>query len=341
MKLTRLTLIALLLMGTLAVFAQKKPVHFTAMFYNVENLFDTINDPAIQDEEYLPDARIPWNSARYNLKIHNISKVMASIDSPKLPDIIGLAEIENRSVLESLVRSAYLKSGGYKIVHFDSPDERGIDVALLYKSSSFKLLKAEPIKITLPSADKDYTRDILYVKGVALNKTTLHIFVNHWPSRGGGQEVSEKNRLEAAAVLRRKIDMIIANDPLANILVMGDLNDNPTDKSISEVLAAISPASTYVASKLYSLLTPRFKNGEGSLYYKSWDMFDQLIVSGIMLSPTKGLKCKPVDAIVFKPEWILYKNKDGEMLPNRTATREYHGGFSDHLPVFVKFTLLR
>ena len=109
--------------------------------------------------------------------------------------------------------------------------------------------------------------------------------------------------------------MIIANDPLANILVMGDLNDNPTDKSISEVLAAISPASTYVASGLYSLLTPRFKNGEGSLYYKSWDMFDQLIVSGIMLNATKGLKCKPVDAIVFKPEWILYKNRDGEMLP--------------------------
>jgi len=341
MKLTRLTLIALLLIGTVSVSAQKKPVHFTAMFYNTENLFDTLNDPATVDEEYLPNARIPWNTERYNLKIDHISKVMASIDSPVLPDIIGMAEIENRSVLESLVRSANLKAGGYKIVHFDSPDERGIDVALFYKSSSFRLLKAEPITVTLPSADKDRTRDILYVKGIALKKTTIHIFINHWPSRNGGQDASEKNRLAAASVLRHKIDLILASDPLANILVMGDLNDNPTDKSISEVLSAVAPESTYTASGLYSLLLARFKNGEGSLYYKSWDMFDQVIVSGDLLSPAKGLKCMPEDAVVFKPEWILYKNKEGEMVPNRTATREYHGGYSDHLPVFVKFTLLR
>lgn len=341
MKLTRLTLIALLLVGTSPVFAQKKPVHFTAMFYNVENLFDTVNDPAIQDEEYLPTAQIPWNTERYNLKIDHISKVMASVDSPVLPDIIGMAEIENLSVLQSLVRSANLRANGYKIIHFDSPDERGIDVAMLYKSSSFKLLKAEPVKVALPSADRDRTRDILYVKGLALKKITIHIFINHWPSRNGGQEVSEKNRLAAAAVLRQRIDLILAADPFANILVMGDLNDNPTDKSISEVLSAAAPATTYSTSLLYNLSLPRYKNGEGSLFYKSWDMFDQVIVSGDLLIQGKGLKCMPNDAIVFKPEWVLYKNKNGEMVPNRTATREYHGGYSDHLPVFVKFTLLR
>lgn len=340
MKLTRLTLLLLLLFGTAAAFAQKKPIHFTAMFYNTENLFDTINDPATMDEEYLPNAIIPWNTERYNLKINHISKVMASVDSLTLPDIIGVAEIENRSVLESLVRSTNLKAGGYKIVHFDSSDERGIDVALLYKSSRFRLLKAEPLNVTLP-ADKDRTRDILYVKGIVMKKTPIHIFINHWPSRNGGQEASEKNRMAAAAVLRHKIDLIFASDPLANILVMGDFNDNPTDKSITEGLSATAPGFMYTASGLYSLLLPRFKNGEGSLYYKKWDMFDQVIVSGDLLIQGKGLKCKPADAKVFKPEWVLYKNKYGEMVPNRTATREYHGGYSDHLPVFVKFTFVR
>lgn len=341
MKQTRLTFIALLLIATATAFAQKKPVHFTAMFYNVENLFDTINDPSINDEEYLPNAKMPWNTARFNLKIEHISKVMASVDATVFPDIIGMAEVENLSVVQNLVNSANLKAGRYKIVHFDSPDERGIDVALLYNSRKFRLLQAEPLKVALPSADKDRTRDILYVKGIALKKTIIHIFINHWPSRGGGQEVSEKNRMAAATVLRHKIDLILAADPLANILVMGDLNDNPTDKSITEVLTSTAPELTASPSRLYSLLLPRFKNGEGSLYYKSWDMFDQVIVSGDLLSPGKGLKCKPEDAVVFKPEWILYKNKDGEMLPNRTATREYHGGYSDHLPVLVKFTLLR
>ena len=341
MKTTRLTFIALLLIVSACSYAQKKPVHFTAMFYNVENLFDTINDPAINDEDYLPSAKIPWNTGRYNVKIEHISKVMASVDSPVLPDIIGMAEVENLAVLQNLVCSANLKGNGYRIVHFDSPDERGIDAALLYKSSRFRLLSAEPIQVTLPSVEKDLTRDILYVKGIALKKITIHIFINHWPSRGGGQEVSEKNRMAAAAVLRNRIDLILAADPTANILVMGDLNDNPTDKSVSEVLAATAPGSTIAASGLFSLLLPRYKNGEGSLYYKSWDMFDQVIVSGNMLNQAKGLKCKPVDAVVYKPDWILYKNKDGEMVPNRTATREYHGGYSDHLPVLVKFTLLR
>jgi predicted extracellular nuclease len=341
MKLTRLSLIIILMMGTASAFAQRKPVHFTAMFYNTENFYDTVNDPNTLDEEYLPSARIPWNTARYNLKTDHISEVMASVNSPVLPDIIGMAEIENRSVLESLVHSSKLKAGGYKIVHFDSPDERGIDVALLYKGSSFRLQKAIAMHVTLSSTDNDQTRDILYVKGIALKNTTIHIFINHWPSRNGGQDASEKNRIAAANVLRHQIDLILAADPLADILVMGDFNDNPTDKSISQVLSATAPESAYAKSGLYNLLSPLFKNGEGSLYYKSWDMFDQVIVSGNLLNPAGGLKCKPADAGIFKPAWLLYKNKDGVMLPNRTVSREYHGGYSDHLPVFVNFTLVR
>lgn len=341
MQIKRLSLIILLLMGSAAAFAQKKPVHFTAMFYNTENLYDTIKEPDTQDEEYLPGSRIPWNTVRYNIKIEHISKVMASVNLPELPDIIGMAEIENRSVLESLVNSASLRSGKYKIVHFDSPDARGIDVALLYKSNSFKVLKAEPLNVTLTSTDKELTRDILYIKGVAMKKTTIHIFINHWPSRNGGQELSEHNRLTAAYVLRHQIDLILASDKSANILVMGDFNDNPTDKSISKVLEAVAPVLPYTASGLYSLLFSPYKSGKGSLYYKSWDMFDQVIVSGNLLGTAKGLKCLPSDAGVYKPEWALYRNKEGEMIPNRTTSREYHGGYSDHLPVFVNFTFMR
>lgn len=330
----------MLLIAT-AAFSQKKPTQFTAVFYNTENLFDTIDDPAISDEEFLPSASIPWNTERFNVKIGHISKVLASVNEQSLPDMIGLAEIENQSVLENLVTSESLISGGYKIVHFNSPDERGIDVALLYKGKTFKLLTAIPVKVTLTSAKNDRTRDILYVKGIAMKKTTLHIFINHWPSRRGGQNESEAFRMEAAKVLRHKVDSVLLTNPSANILIMGDFNDNPMDKSLSETLATFSPEQTPSQSKLYNLLYPRFRNGEGSLYYKSWDMFDQLIVSGNLLVGNKGLKCKPEDAAVFKPDWILYKNKAGLMLPNRTASREYHGGYSDHLPVFVKFSLIK
>jgi predicted extracellular nuclease len=330
-----------MLLITNVAFGQKKTAKFTAVFYNTENLFDTINDPAVADEEYLPDAAMPWNTERYQVKIEHISKVLASVNLPALPDIIGLAEIENRGVLENLIQSGNLKAGAYKIVHFDSPDERGIDVALLYKNKRFKLISATPLKVILAGTGNDKTRDILYVKGIALKKTTLHIFVNHWPSRRGGQEVSEAFRMEAAKVLKHKVDSVLKTNPLANILIMGDFNDNPVDKSISVMLGANAPETGPSPDKLYDILLPRFRNGEGSLYYKSWDMFDQLIVSGNMLGNDKGLKCKPEDAAVYKPEWILYKNKDGMMLPNRTATREYHGGYSDHLPVYVKFSMAR
>ena len=319
----------------------KKNAQFTAVFNNTENFFDTINDPDVADEEFLPNAVIPWNTVRFNTKIEHISKVIASVNQPALPDIIGLAEIENRGVLENLIQSGNLKTGVYKIVHFDSPDERGIDVALLYKNKTFKLLRAKALKVTLPAADNDRTRDILYVKGIALKKTTLHIFINHWPSRRGGQYESEAFRLAAAKVLRHQVDSVLMTNPIANILIMGDFNDNPVDKSITTMLGAIIPESKSSPAQLYDLLLPRYKNGEGSLYYKNWDMFDQLIVSGNMISGTKDLKCNPEDAAVFKPDWILYKNKEGLMLPNRTASREYHGGYSDHLPVYVRFSLIR
>jgi len=337
MKLTHFLLAAMLLIATFA-FGQKKPVQFTAVFYNTENLFDTIDNPATADEDYLPTAAMPWNTGRFNVKIEHISKVLASVNEPVLPDIIGLAEIENHGVLENLIQTNNLKAGAYKIVQFDSPDERGIDVALLYKNKSFKLLSAVPLKVILPGTKNDKTRDILYVKGIAFKKTTLHIFVNHWPSRRGGQDESEALRMAAAKVLRHSVDSVLLTNPLANILIMGDFNDNPVDKSISVMLGAGLPETAPSPSRLYNILLPRYKNGEGSLYYKSWDMFDQLIVSGNLLGGNKGLKCNPSDGSVFKPDWILYKNKDGIMLPNRTATREYHGGYSDHLPVFVKFS---
>lgn len=315
--------------------ALKDPVpSFTVMFYNVENLYDTIDDPKIDDAEFLATGRIPWTGERYNHKLENLSKVFSSIVSPAMPDIIGMAEVENLGVLKDLIKEHSLTGTPYKIVHFDSPDERGIDVALLYNSATFKVTHSEAIPLVLGD---DKTRDILYVSGTSNDGTKLHIFVNHWPSRREGAEVSEPKRIAAASVLREQLDKLFAADPKANIVIMGDFNDNPTDKSISTTLRALAPETEPKAGSLYSLLLPKFKAGKGSLYYKSWDLFDQLIVSGSLLIPGKGLDCKAESADIFSAKWLMFTTQNGEDRPNRTSGGKYYGGFSDHLPVFVIF----
>lgn len=308
-----------------------------AMFYNVENLYDTQNDPKTNDDEFTPQGKIPWTQERLNTKINHIGQVISDICKPGMPDMIGFAEVENQQVLEMLTASAALSKTNYRIVHFDSPDERGIDVALLYKPETFTVVSSEPLKVELP--DNDRTRDILYVKGRLASGEILHVFVNHWPSRREGPSLSEPKRMAAAQVLRDKIDALQKTDKTPNILVMGDFNDEPSDNSIATGLKAQNPQKVRSNTDLYSLLYPEFKNGEGSLFYKDWDLFDQLIVSGNMLTRKKGLRTSTKDAGIFKAEYLLFKNKNGESRPNRTMGEKYYGGYSDHLPVFVKLYL--
>ena len=314
-----------------------KPVKqpFVAMFYNVENFYDTVNDPNKDDDEFTPQGKIPWTGERLNTKIAHIGQVITDITAPSIPDIVGFAEVENQQVLEMLTSSAALKKIKYSIVHYDSPDERGIDVALLYNPLTFTVISSEPIKVVLPENDK--TRDILYVKGKLKSGKVLNVFINHWPSRREGKEKTDAKRMAAAAVLKAKIDELQKMDKSPNILVMGDFNDEPADKSIADGLHAVTADTTIANNNLYGLLYPEFKKGEGSLYYNDWDLFDQIIVSGTMLLNTQGIKTSISDAGIFKADYLLYKDKSGVMKPNRTAGAKYFGGYSDHLPVYVKF----
>jgi hypothetical protein len=310
---------------------------FVAVFYNVENLYDTQNDPNINDDEFTPAGKVPWTEERLQTKIEHLGQVLTDIASPAMPDLIGLAEVENRQVLEMLTSSARLRRTKYNIVHYDSPDERGIDVAMLYNPSAISILSSEPLKVVLPG--NDLTRDILYVKGKLNSGSTLHIFINHWPSRREGTDISEPKRMAAASILRAKLDAIQKLEKSPNILILGDFNDEPSNSSITKGIKVLSPDMTISNNNIYSLLYPYLTKGEGSLYYKDWDLFDQVIVSGNMLLRKKGLRTSVNAAGIFKAEYLLFKNKAGESRPNRSMGEKYFGGYSDHLPVFVKFNL--
>ena len=306
--------------------------------YNVENLFDTIDDPHKLDNEFLPQSKKKWTSNRYQSKINHLSKVISSIDSTKLPDIISLVEVENRAVLEDLSQNKSLKKAHYQIVHKESPDRRGIDVALLYNPKKFKLLSQHFYKVSL--ADDAYfkTRDILYAKLIfKKTKDTLHIFVNHWPSRRGGQEKSEHKRVRAAEVLKSVTDSIFKADGNPSIMIMGDFNDEPTDKSITETLQA-KPLNSISNGNLYNLSLAKHLKKEGSYYYwktKEWNMIDQLIVSGQLINSKKELQLKSTDVMIYRQNFFLYTNKKGVQSPAKTygGTR-YYGGYSDHLPIY-------
>jgi len=338
-------LIAAALFPMLAALAQPaknttKPARqpFVAMFYNVENLYDTLDDPKTNDDEFTPAAKVPWTGKRLETKINHIGQVISDITGPAMPDLIGFAETENQDVLKMLVSSAGLSKTKYSIIHYDSPDERGIDVAMLYNPLTFKVVSSEPLKVSLP--DNDLTRDILYVKGKLNSGEILHVFINHWPSRREGSELSESKRMAAASVLRAKLDAIQQLEKSANILILGDFNDEPSDNSITKGIKALSPDQAIMDKNIYSLLYPQFKKGEGSLFYKDWDLFDQIIVSGNMLSRKKGLHTSVQDANIFSAGYLLFKNKNGDSRPNRTMSSDkYFGGYSDHLPVYVKLYL--
>jgi predicted extracellular nuclease len=306
------------------------------MFYNVENLFDTINDPIKWDDDFTPNGKLKYSSERYSNKLSKLSEVIASIDSIQLPSIIGLCEIENRTVLEDLTKQEALRRGNYQIAHIESPDKRGIDCALLFKSKQFKLLKQKAISINFPWDLNYKTRDILHVNGT-LNKDTLDIFINHWPSRRGGKEKSEKNRIFVAQQLKKAVNDIQSRNKKAKIIIMGDFNDEPTDKSVTEALAASNKQTENPAS-LFNLMYDMDKSDSGTYNYRGkWNMLDNLIVSGSLLQNTYGIHTTPNSARIFNEKWICYKNKRGIFIPSRTyGGPNYYGGYSDHFPIYFK-----
>lgn len=316
---------------------QVKPTSFSSnnelsvAFYNVENLFDTKDDPNTNDEEFTPSGKKAWTAERYAVKLENLGKVVQAMDS-NMPDIIGLCEIENREVVEDFNNSTYLKAAGYEILHRESPDGRGIDVGLMYNPSKVKLEIEGVIETVLPAGTRPNTRLIIHAAGV-LNGKSLNLFVNHWPSRGGGKNETEPNRLSVARNLKLYVQELLAKDPQAMIIFMGDFNDHPNDKSLAEVLnAGIKEKNTY-----NNLMWDMHKNGLGSYNYRgTWGALDQFIVSK-NLTDGAGIDVDQSSVKFVKEDWMMYTNKKGETYPSRTyGGPNYYGGCSDHLPIFMK-----
>jgi len=340
----RLQLLSLIVFFGLLIASCSKPTvtPFSFAFYNVENLFDTIDDPAINDSSFLPGSQVAWNSERYFHKLENIALVISSIDSLNFPTVFGLSEVENLGVLQDLVESPMLKRANYQILHRDSPDERGIDVAMLYNPKEYQPIETRYLRLVFPNEENNKTRDILYSKGLVAGKDTIHIFVNHWVSRWGGQEQTAPLRQFTGTFIRNVVDSILSINPLANILIAGDLNDNPTDVSVIYNLKAKMPELPYADKSLFNLSAKQYEEGYGSLYYRKWDMFDQIIVSTPLLTGKNGIKTQSPDQEIFKKDWILFHPKNGEARPNRTASgKNYYGGFSDHLPVMLKMEAVK
>ena len=310
---------------------------YLVMFYNVENLFDTTNAPDKNDAEFTPDGENNWTQQRYLKKVKDLAKVIDAVGEDQPADLIGLAEVENRDVLEKLVNHKTLNSYNYGIIHFESPDERGIDVALLYRKSTIKKTSAEKIRVNFILDPKDKTRDILYAK-VRLNQEMLHVFVNHWKSRGGGVTETAPKRMRSATIVREKIDSIFKENPNANIITMGDLNDEPENLSVKRILNANGDTEKNSYS-LFNMSWQPYQEGLGTYHYwkdNEWNMLDQIIISRPLLDKnTSGLKVTEKEQGIFKPNWLLHENEDGKKVPDKTFGRNYYGGYSDHLPVYM------
>ena len=302
---------------------------FAVAFYNLENLFDTIHDEFTLDKDFTPEGGMQWDEDRYTTKIRNLSKAIAQIgvDKTELPPVIlGVAEVENNKVLEDLISSENLKDYNYDFVHYESPDERGIDVAFLYQKKYFELTYSDTYTLLLEdeNQDRDYTRDILLISGKLFDKR-VYIIVNHWPSRNSGKRFSETKRIKAAQLIHKIVDEIRQEDPDPRIFIMGDFNDDPDSNSIRNFL--VSPG-------FFNPMLGLYRQGKGSLYHQGkWHIFDQIILSEKFLSK-KGLHFK--DAEVVNEYFLQEKYGRSKGAPLRTFLgNRYIGGYSDHFPVCI------
>jgi len=310
----------------------------TVAFYNLENLFDTIRNVDIYDESFTPSGSYGWDSEKYHNKLENLSTVLTKIGTSSQisapPAIIGVCEIENREVLEDLVSMPKMKKYGYEIVHEHSPDERGIDNGFLYRPEYFEVLSHKTIFVELPDTT-DRTRDILQVHG-KLEGEEVYVFVNHWPSRSGGEKISMPNRKAAAITLRKVLDELNETDPTAKIFVMGDFNDDPISPSMVDYLNAKKKRSKVKNNDLFNPYYALYKKGYGTTAWQdAWSLFDMVVVSNSLLE-TEETGWRYLKAGRYNPEFMLQKSGRFRGYPFRThAFGTYLNGYSDHFPVFV------
>lgn len=321
--------------------AQKKTYQIrTIAFYNVENLFDTSNDSLTFDDDRTPEGKDNWTKKRYYKKIETISKVLSKIGSEtsnSSPDIIGLCEVENKQVIEDLIHHPNLRQKNYGIVHFNSPDERGIDVALLYKKSVFipNSFKSHRLLLFKDDGFRDYSRDQLVVGGY-LDDEYFNFIVNHWPSRSGGEARSKPNRIAAAKLNKRIIDSIIRTDINSRIISMGDLNDDPTSDSLKKILKTEGKTKNLEENSLFNPMERLHRKGIGSLAYRDkWNLFDQIFFTSNLINVTRE-NYTYWKAGVYNPSYLIDQKGRYKGYPLRTyAGGSYVGGYSDHFPVYM------
>lgn len=332
-------LCAAILAVSTATFAQKQKYMVACVgFYNLENLFDTIKSPNTDDSEFLPNGINKWTGEKYKIKLHNMASVIRQIGTREIPTgpaILGVSEIENRLVLEDLVSTPPLDAMGYGVVQHEGNDARGVDVGLLYQKSRFTVLGSRSVRLTVEGMPDFRTRDQLVVSGL-LDGEPVHVIVMHWPSRRGGEKRSKPLRNAAAALCRSLVDSLYKTDASAKIIVMGDLNDDPDNESLTKVLKARSTAENTEKGGLYNPTYKPFKDGIGSLAYDdTWNLFDQIIVSQPLLekdySSYRFWRFK-----IFNEDFL--KQKDGRYAgyPWRTYSGgTFIGGYSDHFPTYI------
>ncbi len=334
----------LILFSVESVFSQTKKEYkvISIAFYNVENLFDTENNPFTFDDDRTPEGDDVWTQEKYRDKLQKLAGVIAEIGSEtakKPPAIVGICEIENRGVLEDLINEPKLKKYNYGIVHYDSPDRRGIDVALLYRKDVFRLENSVSHELLIYNSKEPdkrvYTRDQLVVSG-KIDGEKLHFIVNHWPSRSGGEAASSYKREKAAALNKIILDSIFKQEPLTKVISMGDFNDDPTNKSFKEILKTEANQNDLNPHQLYNPMENMLKKGMGTLAYRDgWNLFDQILVSGALTGKDYS-QFQFYKAGIFNKKHLITENGQYKGYPFRSyGYSGYQGGYSDHFPVYI------
>ncbi len=304
----------------------------TIAFYNLENLFDTMDDTDTLDDDFTPKGFKKWTPKRYKRKVFKLASTISKIgleSTGRPPALVGIAEVENKTVIQDLINAGPLYDVDYGYVHYDSPDERGIDTGLLYHNDYFEVLYSEPIPLLLYNEEgiRDTTRDILYVHG-KLNGEPVHVFVNHWPSRRAGDVATDHKRMEAAKTIKLKMAQIEAGHPGPNYIIMGDFNDDPSSKSIQSLIDG-----TGLYNPMEKIESP---NRGSANYRRSWSLFDQIIVSHNFFNYEKGTHSF-AHANIFDGYLLTEWKGRHKGTPFRTyAGRKYLGGYSDHFPVYIQ-----
>ena len=332
--------LAFLLVSSVTIYAQAKQYRVSVVgFYNCENFYDTIDDPKTNDEDFTPQGPMHYGTAIYSDKVSRLAEVLSQIGKDITPDglaMFGLAEIENEKVLQDLIDQAAFKGRHYKIVHYDSPDQRGVDVGFIYNPKYLTVVSSEPINVPLVVDGHPHpTRDILHVVAI-LDGDTVHIFVNHWPSRRGGEEASAPGRALAASIDKKAIDVIMKGNPEAKVILMGDLNDDPTSPSVTKSLGAKGDKEKVGPGEIYNPWVKFIKNGLGTLAFDdSWNLFDQIMVShGFLDQKQSGYFYSR--ASIFTKDFMITQSGSHKGYPLRTFNgNDYQHGYSDHLPTYI------